>query len=144
MKKVFTVFIFIFLIGSSPSKGKEIDIYIVTGKQTDIKKLSCSDIKHIYLKEVEFINGERVYPVNLPANNLLRKIFRKYVLKMDEEEIQLYWNEKYYEGITPPVVLKSEKAVKKFLKKVKGSIGYLTKRYIDSSLKILCVVKVKI
>ncbi len=134
------VILLIFLIWFSFSSGKEINIYVVVGKETDIK-VSCEDIKHIYLKEIIFINGIKMIPVNLPANSTIRKYFRKYVLGMDEEEISLYWNEKYYEGITPPLVLKSQKAVKEFLKKVKGSIGYITKKYLDKDLKILCVIR---
>ncbi len=141
MKKIFLSLIF--LIWISFSFGKEITLYIVTGNETNINNLTCDEIKHIYLKEIRVINGTEVFPVNLPANNPLRIYFRKYVLNMDKEEISLYWNEKYYEGITPPIVLKSQKAVKEFLKKVKGSIGYLTKEYLDKTLKVLCVIKVK-
>ena len=138
MKKVLVLLIL--FIWFSYSYGKEITIYIVTG--TDIN-VSCTDIKRIYLKEKMFINGKKIIPVNLPANHPLRKIFNRYFLKMDEEELSIYWNEKYYEGITPPIVLKSQNAVKIFLKKVKGSIGYLTKDYLDKNLKVLCIIKVK-
>ena len=63
---------------------------------------------------------------------------------MTQEELNIYWNEKYYEGVVPPVVLKSQKAVKKFLQNVEGSIGYLTKDYLDKSLKIKCILTVNI
>ncbi len=123
--------------------GKEITIYVVTGKKTDID-IECSDLKSIYLKEKIFVKNVRIVPVNLPSDNPVRKIFNRYVLNMTQEELNIYWNEKYYEGIVPPVVLKSQEAVKRFLQNVKGSIGYLTKDYLDKNLKIKCILRVKI
>ncbi|WP_297453605.1 hypothetical protein [Persephonella sp.] len=136
------IFIFIFLIWSNNSYSEEITIYVVSGKQSGLR-LSCRDIKFAYLKEKIFSNNIKIIPVNLPANNKLRKLFNRYVLKMDEDELSIYWNQRYYEGITPPLVLKSEKAMRNFLKSVKGSIGYLTKEYLDKSLKILCIIRAK-
>ncbi len=142
MKKYLLV-LMIFLISCGVSIGKEFTIYIVTGAKTDID-IKCSDLKSIYLKEKIFIKHVRVIPVNLPSDNFLRKIFNKYVLNMTQEELNIYWNEKYYEGVVPPIVLKSQKAVKKFLQNVEGSIGYLTKDYLDKSLKIKCILKVNV
>ncbi len=140
MKKIFILIIF--LICFSSSFSKEEYIYVVMNKNTPVK-LSCEEVKLIYLKEIRVINGITLIPVNLPANNPVRTYFRKYILNMDEEELSIYWNEMYYEGITPPIVLKSQEAVRRFIKKVKGAIGYLTKKYIDKSMKIICSIKVE-
>jgi len=117
------------------------EIVVITSKDTPIDKISKQELKNIYLKIKTFINGQRVIPVNLPADSPLRKIFQEKVLGMDNEQLNLYWNEMYFHGVEPPIVLSSEEAVKKFVKKVKGAIGYIRKENVDSSLKIIFLIR---
>jgi len=101
------------------------DIAVITGKNTRIDRVSKEDLKKIYLKIKIFLKGQKVVPVNLPPNSSLRQIFQEKILEMDDEQLNLYWNEMYFHGIEPPLVLSSEKAVIRFVKKVKGAIGYV-------------------
>ncbi|NPA57708.1 MAG: hypothetical protein GXN94_00285 [Aquificae bacterium] len=114
---------------------------MITGKDTPINRLSKEELKEIYLKIRVFVNGQQVIPVNLPPNSPVRKVFQKKVLEMDDEQLNLYWNEMYFHGIEPPLVLSSEEAVKRFVKKVKGAIGYISKEKVEKGLKILYTIR---
>jgi len=94
-------------------------------------------VREIYLKEINFINGVEVVPVNLPAGNPLRKIVEEKVIGLSGEMLRIYWNRKYVYGVEPPIVLSSEKAVVKFVKKVKGAIGYVREENLDEGVRVV-------
>ncbi len=134
------IILYIFLICSF-SFGEE--IVIIGNKNIPVDTLSYHQVKMIYLKKKLFIKDVRVIPVNLSPFNPLRKLFNKYVLKMDNERLTLYWNRMYFKGIDPPVVLSSQKAVVKFVSKVKGAIGYVSPKYVNDNVKVLLWIKIK-
>ncbi|WP_456393511.1 hypothetical protein [Persephonella sp.] len=141
MKKSIRVLVFIICMFFSLNAHGE--VVVVTGKNTPIDSISRQELKNIYLKIKTFVNGHRVIPVNLPPDSPLRKIFQKKVLQMDSEQLNIYWNEMYFHGIEPPLVLSSEEAVKKFVKKVKGAIGYIRRENVDKDLKIIFIIREK-
>ncbi|WP_457641019.1 hypothetical protein [Persephonella sp.] len=139
MKNIFVAIIL--LICTVCSLSAALEIAVVTGNGSKIDNVSKSDLKKIYLKVKRFFKGEKVIPVNLPPNSKVRKIFQEKILEMDNEQLNVYWNEMYFHGIEPPIVLYSEKAVIKFVKKVKGAIGYINMKNVDKDLKIIYIIK---
>ncbi|WP_457623081.1 hypothetical protein [Persephonella sp.] len=117
------------------------DVAVVTSKDSKIEKISKKDLKKVYLKIKFFVKGQKVIPVNLPPDNKNRQIFQRKILEMDNEQLNLYWNEMYFHGVEPPLVLSSEEAVKKFVKKVKGAIGYIDVKNVDEDLKIIYIIR---
>ncbi len=113
------------------------DIVFVVSKDVKVETLSKRELRKILLREKDFIDGYVAVPVNLPPDNPLRKEVEDKILNMDEEELQLFWNRKYLNGIDPPLVFASQKAVKAFVKKVKGAIGYIDESELDEDLKVV-------
>ncbi len=113
------------------------DIVFIVSKDSDIKGITLSELRKIYLREKEFFGGQYAVPVNLPAGSPIRKVVERKVLRMGNEELELYWNRKYLDGTEPPVVLSSEKAVKEFVRKVKGAIGYVDEDNLEEDLKVI-------
>ncbi len=122
------------------SYGEE--ILIIGNKNIPVNHLSLHEVKLIYLKKKLFIKNIKVVPVNLSPFNPLRKTFNRYILRMDDEQLILYWNTMYFNGIDPPVVLSSQRAVVEFVSKVKGGIGYITPKYLNGKVKVLLRVKI--
>jgi len=120
-----------------------IEIAIITNKSSNIEDISLKTLRKIYLKKKLFINGQKVIPVNLSSSSKLRKIFQEKVLKMDEEELNIYWNEICFNGTSPPLVLSSEKAVLDFVKKIKNAIGYVSADKVDKEVKVIRIIEVK-
>jgi len=113
------------------------DVVFIVGKNTKIYKLTKEQVREIYLKEIEFVNGVELVPVNLPPENSLRRIVEEKIIGLSEEMLKIYWNRKYVYGIEPPIVLGSEKAVIKFVKRVKGAIGYIREENLDEDVRVV-------
>ena len=132
MKKAILVILTVFI-----TLGRTEEIVFIVNKSLNIDKADKDFLVKIFLREVDFIDGYEVVPVNLPPNNPLRKIVERKLLKMTREELSIYWNKKYLDGIEPPLVLESEEAVKEFVKKVKGAVGYISSKKLDKDLKVI-------
>lgn len=113
------------------------DIVFVVSKEVNVEELSRKDIRKIFLKEKDFIGDYPAVPVNLPPSDPLRRVVEEKVLGMDEEELQLFWNRKYLDGVDPPPVFASQEAIKRFVKKVKGAVGYIDESLLDNELKVI-------
>jgi len=124
--------------------AKSFELAVIANKDFNADNISLHLLKRIYLKKKLFINGNKVIPVNLKYSSKLRKIFQKEVLNMDEEELSLYWNNMYFNGIRPPLTLSSERAVIEFVKKFKNAIGYVSYGNVKNSknIKIIKIIKV--
>ena len=127
-----------FIIGSYAMQ-----IAVIANKNFPVSDLSKNEIKKIFLKKKIFIKGKKVIPVNLKNKSKIRQLFQKHILKMDNEEYNLYWNEKYFNGIKPPVVMLSQEAVIKFVKNVDNALGYVELRKVKETkdIKILKIIK---
>ena len=113
------------------------DIVFVVRKDVEVNRLTKTELRKILLKEKDFLDGLEAVPVNLPPNDPLRKEVEKRILNMDEEELQLFWNRQYLNGIDPPPVFASQEAVKAFVKKIKGAIGYIDESELDPDLRVV-------
>ena len=121
----------IFLATSSFS-----DEYVIVSNK-NMKELSLSQVKAIFLKKIAYVNELKVIPVNLEAKNELRLKFEKKILNMGFSRLKTYWTSQHYLGRRPPVSMKSEESIKTFVKKVDGAIGYIKLEDIDDDLKII-------
>lgn len=121
-----------------------LQIAVIANKNFPVSNLNESEIRKIFLKKKMFIKNKKVVPVNLKNNSQIRQLFQKYILKMDNEEYNLYWNEKYFNGIKPPIVMSSQEAVIKFVKNIDNAIGYVELKKVKNrkDIKILKIINV--
>jgi len=114
------------------------DIVFIVSEQVEVEELTAREVRKIFLREKDFIDALTAFPVNLPPENPLRKEVESRILGMEEEDLQLFWNRKYLNGIEPPLVLSSQEAVKAFVRKVPGAIGYIDEDLLrDEGLKVV-------
>jgi len=124
------------------------DIVVVTARtstdQAPTEKISRKTIEKIYMKrKIFWKSGKRIVPINLSASDPLRDIFTKEILRRGHRTLVEYWNGKHFGGISPPVVLESEEAVKRFLRKVPGGVGYIRAENIEADLRVIYTIKEK-
>lgn len=91
-------------------------------------------------KKLFWNNGNKAQPVNLPANHPLRRSFSLSVLGHSPEELEKYWDDLYFHGISPPHVLASEEAVLHFVAATPGAIGYVSLCSADQRVAIALLV----
>ena len=105
------------------------------------KGLKREDLTLIFKRKKLFWNdGSKVQPVNLPASNMYRRVFSQAVLGATPEELEKYWNDVYFHGISPPFVLSSEHAVMHFIAETPGAIGYVPFCSIDVHVEVALVI----
>lgn len=90
-------------------------------------------------KKERWADGRRVQPVNLPADDPLRRRFSVAVLNQQPAALEDYWNEQYFHGVLPPHVVRSEMAMARFVAQTDGAIGYLRYCAIDAGLRPLLI-----
>lgn len=100
-----------------------IAVIVAPGQARNLKK---DDLALLFKRKKLFWgDGVRAQPVNLPASHPLRRGFSQAVLGHTPEELEKYWNDLYFHGISPPYVLASEEAMLRFVAETPGAIGYV-------------------
>jgi ABC-type phosphate transport system substrate-binding protein len=115
-----------------------IAVILAPGHGRSVKK---DELTLIYKrKKLFWPDGSRIQPVNLPAASSLRREFSLAVLGASPEELEKYWNDMYFHGISPPYVLASEEAVLRFVAETPDAIGYVSFCSVAHRAKIVLVV----
>ncbi len=110
---------------------------VVVANTSDVNAMDAARIKEYFLKKRSFEGDTRVVPVNPLGNDPARILFESQVLNMSREEINRYWVNNHFQGVSPPPTQASLQSVKRFIETVKGAIGYLPLEMVDSNLKII-------
>jgi hypothetical protein len=130
------------LLLASPALADE--ILVVTGLQVEVKDMSMKRVENIFLKKT-LVNqqGIRWIPLNLNPDHPLRQAFSQTLFKQRPEDMEAYWNDQYFQGITPPYVVTSEEAMLRFITSTLGAIGYILPCHLDSRVQVVFKVKVQ-
>jgi ABC-type phosphate transport system substrate-binding protein len=100
--------------------------------------LTLNEIAAIYLlRTTVWADGSHIVPVNREATSDIRVKFTDSVLRQDNANIAVYWNEMHFMGKQPPVVQESEPAMLAFIQKVPGSVGYINASTQPVNVKVL-------
>jgi ABC-type phosphate transport system substrate-binding protein len=127
------------LLGMSPAYS---DIAIIVHPSNSLSNVSASDAARIYLgKDRSFPNDEKIDTIDQPAGSSIHSKFYSSVVKMNEAKVQQYWSRLRFSGKgRPPQVLGDDATVKAFVSQTPNAIGYIDKKAIDRSVKILLIV----
>jgi hypothetical protein len=120
------------------------DILVITGLQVDIKDITMKKVENIFLKKT-LVNaqGTRWIPLNLNPDHPIRQAFSQTVFKQRPEDMETYWNDQYFQGISPPYVVNSEEAMLRFIASTSGAIGYILPCHLDSRVQVVFKIKVQ-
>jgi hypothetical protein len=119
----------------------ESQIAVIASNKNSLPTISTNVLREIYLKKI-FVNsdGRPYIPVNLPATHQLRSAFLSDVLQMNAPQLQVYWDRRYFQGISPPYVLGSQRAVVKFVAMTPGAIGYVQLCHVTPEVHVILLV----
>jgi len=108
-------------------------IAIVVGAKSDIGDVTLDTLRELYLRRRRvWPDGSRVIPVNLPADSDVRRRFSKRVLGRLPQDLSTYWDRLYFDGIQPPVVLRTPEAVCAYMATEPKAIGYVPSEDVDT------------
>lgn len=116
-------------------------IAVVVGAESDVGNVTLDALRELYLRRRRvWPDGSRAIPVNLPADSEVRRMFSKRVLGRLPQDLGGYWNRLYFDGIQPPLVLRTSEAVRAYLAVEPKAIGYLPADEVDrASCRVLLV-----
>ena len=114
-------------------------LLIIANPSVDVAQpLSLDQIAAIYLLRItSWPDGTHIVPVNREATSAARAAFTSRVLRQDNATLAAYWNEMHFKGKLPPVVQESEQAMLAFIRKVPGSMGYISAATAPVGVKVL-------
>ena len=132
---IFCAVVFSGLLVCAHSASAE-DIAVIVARDAPAKILNVATLRDIYLKKIILdASGRKLIPLNLPADTPLRQAFTLTLFHKCSDELQDYWNQTYFHGITPPYVLGSQDAVVRFVAQTPGAIGYVASCYLNPSVR---------
>lgn len=99
------------------------EYYVIA--HNDVTELTSDQLKAVFLKKLQAQGGVHLVPINMPAKSELRNTFERDILHMNFQRLKSYWAKQHYQGHRPPLSMKSEAAVIRFVQKVSGSIAYV-------------------
>lgn len=88
--------------------------------------IDAATVRRIFLRRQRFWgDGALAAPVNLPATSPLRERFSLAILGRSPRDLADFWNDLYFNGVQPPPVLESQRAVLLYVARTPGAIGYV-------------------
>ena len=107
-------------------------IAVVVGAKSEVEEVTLDTLRELYLRRRRvWPDGSRVIPVNLPVDSDTRRRFSKRVLGRLPQDLSSYWNRMYFDGIQPPVVLRTAEAVCAYVAVEPKAIGYVRLDEVD-------------
>ncbi|BCG63605.1 MAG: hypothetical protein methR_P1333 [Methyloprofundus sp.] len=120
------------------------NMVVIVGVNSPVKQLSLARFKRIFLgKERLTEQGRRWIPINLGATHPLRQAIRKQVVQKSTFNLEQYWNQQYFNGISPPYVLASEEAILRFVADTPNAIAYIAACHRDKRVKTVYSFKIR-
>ena len=97
--------------------------------------LTVETLKRIYLKRQRFWDdGHAIVAINQENGTPAREAFTRTVFGDEAARLPAYWNEQYFHGVLPPIILGSEEAVIRYVASRPDAVGYVDARHVDASV----------
>lgn len=127
------------LFGMSPAYSA---LAIIVHPSNSMSDVSAGDVARIFLgKDRFFPNDEKIDSVDQPVGSPMRNKFYSSIVKKSESKVQQYWAKLKFSGKgRPPKSMGNDAAVKAFVAKNPNAIGYIDKKAMDRSVKVLLIV----
>ena len=111
-----------------------VSLVVVVGKDSPIRTVTLDTLRDVFLRRQRlWPDGGRAMPVNLPADSPERLAFSKRVLGRMPTELVDYWNRLYFDGIRPPLVLRSPDAACAYVATDPAAIAYVPAGAVDKA-----------
>ena len=135
----FTLALLAALPGSTQKRPNEVVVIVHPSNRFD--SLSRSQLNYLYFRKVSrWPWGAEAEPIDLPANDTVRREFTRELLRTAEAHLDTYWiDQRATHGLTPPAVVPDPAAAKAFVAAHPGAIGYIPAAALDNTVKVIKV-----
>ena len=116
--------------------AEEQELAVITHPSRPVS-LTTSDLRRLFMKQRRFWpDGAPVIAINQTAATPVRELFERGVFGDETASLPAYWNQRYFEGLFPPITLGSDEAVQRYVATKPNAIGYVDARSVDRSVHI--------
>ena len=130
----FNMKLILFLIlGFTVLLGQE---YVVVIAKSCVKDTNIN-IQQVYLKKQRRLDGCHITPLNLSAQSSIRKEFVHHIIGMSDSHWNRYWDEMHFKGVRAPHVVTSNEAMRSYIERMPGAIGYIPKSLLSQKMYVL-------
>jgi len=100
---------------------------VIVHPQVKGGRISRGALSSIFLKQApKWNDGSAILPVDQSVRSNVRRSFSGDVLLQGIPEVQIYWQRRMSQGITPPPVKATDEEVVAFVASTPGAIGYVS------------------
>ena len=126
MKSLYVALIALSCCAASLQAQSGFQVVVHQSNSTD--RISAGELARIYMREqTTWPNGNKVVPVDLPAESSARERFSSAVLGKSTSQIKAHWEREVFAGrAVPPAEQRSERDVLAFVAANPGSVGYVS------------------
>jgi ABC-type phosphate transport system substrate-binding protein len=112
---------------TAPVVFAEAPYRVIVHPQVKGTQMARASLSSIFLKQApRWGDGRAVLPVDQSVRSSVRKSFSNDVLQQGIVEVQVYWQRRMSNGVTPPPVKASDEEVLLFVASTPGAIGYVS------------------
>jgi len=113
-------------------------IAVVVAADSPLRISDAATLANIFRQKLHGdAQGHRFVPVNLPVDHPLREAFSLALFNLLPRDMDQYWNELYFQGISPPHVVSSTAAMIRFVSGTSGAIGYVLACEVTPELRVI-------
>ncbi|MBI4859350.1 MAG: hypothetical protein HY815_03705 [Candidatus Riflebacteria bacterium] len=123
----------------APAAGAGEPIVVVVNPGSPVDEVTSAVLKDIYLGKEGSIGGSPAAPANYKSNTPIRNAFEKQMMGTDPEDVNKHWKSQKFLGFgdNQPVIMGSPEAIKKFVARQKGAIGYVPLSLVDGTVHLV-------
>ncbi len=116
------------LAGQAPVDAASGTAYrVIVHNQVKGGRISRGALSSIFLKQApKWNDGSAILPVDQSVRSAVRRTFSGDVLLQGIPEVQIYWQRRMSQGVTPPPVKATDEEVVAFVASTPGAIGYVS------------------
>jgi len=113
-------------------------IAVVVAVDSPLRISDATTLANIFRQKLHGdAQGHRFVPVNMPVDHPLREAFSLALFNLLPRSMDQYWNELYYQGVSPPHVVSSTAAMIRFVSGTSGAIGYVLTCEVTPELRVI-------
>lgn len=119
------------------------ELAVITHPGDGVASMSAGDVKAVFLGKNKVLpGGAKAVPVGPEEGSATYGAFADKVLGKSESQLKAYWSKLIFSGKgTPPNAFADDAAVKAFVAKTPGAIGYIDGAAVDGSVTVVLTVK---
>jgi len=115
------------------------EVVVIVSAKSDVTSLTAEQTARIFLgKTTHFPNGEAAFPIDQIESRSAKAEFYSKVAHKNPTQLSAYWAKVIFTGQgRPPVELEGNITIRNVVAKNKNAIGYIEKRYVNRSVRIV-------